>query len=80
MPFPWEVNCGRRSKAPSGARAPRDVDLPLTLDGEHDDGAPDVDRKAAVPALAERLTGVRVTESLLADATYEWGFGSGYFA
>ncbi|MFD8257322.1 DUF6461 domain-containing protein [Streptomyces werraensis] len=53
---------------------------PLTLDGEHDDGAPDVDRKAAVPALAERLTGVRVTESLLADAAYEWGFVSGYFA
>lgn len=32
------------------------------------DPAPDIDRKAAVFALAERLTGVRVTEELLAEA------------
>ncbi|MFF2993444.1 DUF6461 domain-containing protein [Streptomyces sp. NPDC057950] len=50
----------------------REVGLPLTSDGEHDEYAPDVDRKvdrkAAVLALAERLTGIRVTESLLQDA------------
>ncbi|MFJ1561664.1 DUF6461 domain-containing protein [Streptomyces mirabilis] len=34
------------------------------------DEAPDVDRKAALFALAERLTGVRVTEELLAEAEY----------
>ncbi|MEU9755864.1 DUF6461 domain-containing protein [Streptomyces althioticus] len=51
----------------------RDVGLPLSLEGEYDDSAPDVDRKAAVLALAERLTGVRVTESLLAEASYELG-------
>ncbi|MFF2785767.1 DUF6461 domain-containing protein [Streptomyces sp. NPDC058049] len=34
---------------------------------------PDVDRKAAVFALTERLTGVRVTEKLLADAEYRTG-------
>jgi hypothetical protein len=51
----------------------REVGFPLTSEGEHDESAPDVDRKAAVLALAERLTGIRVTESLLQDATYEWG-------
>ncbi|MEU0040214.1 DUF6461 domain-containing protein [Streptomyces sp. NPDC006333] len=51
----------------------REVRLPLTSEGEHDESAPDVDRKAAVLALAERLTGVRVTEALLQDATYELG-------
>lgn len=51
----------------------REVGFPLTLEGEHDEGAPDVDRKAAVLALAERLTGIRVTESLLQNATYELG-------
>ncbi|MGW2277622.1 DUF6461 domain-containing protein [Streptomyces sp. NPDC001770] len=54
----------------------REVGCPLTPEGEHDENAPDVDRfdrKAAVLALAERLTGVRVTESLLRDATYELG-------
>lgn len=34
------------------------------------DEAPDVDRKAALFALAERLTGVRVSEELLAEAEY----------
>ncbi|MEV5987149.1 DUF6461 domain-containing protein [Streptomyces sp. NPDC052051] len=51
----------------------REVGFPLTSEGEHDENAPDVDRKAAVLALAERLTGIRVTESLLQDATYELG-------
>jgi hypothetical protein len=37
------------------------------------DEAPDVDRKAAVFALAERLTGVRVTEELLTEAEYRTG-------
>lgn len=37
------------------------------------DTAPDVDRKAAVFALAERLTGVQVTEDLLATAEYRMG-------
>ncbi|MGV9563586.1 DUF6461 domain-containing protein [Streptomyces sp. NPDC003480] len=35
--------------------------------------APDVDRKAAVFALTERLTGVPVTEELLAEAEYRTG-------
>ncbi|MFK0126778.1 DUF6461 domain-containing protein [Streptomyces nigra] len=51
----------------------REVGFPLTPEGEHDECAPVVDGKAAVLALAERLTGVRVTESLLQDATYELG-------
>ncbi|MDN3264369.1 DUF6461 domain-containing protein [Streptomyces sp. CSDS2] len=51
----------------------REVGFPLTPGGEHDDSAPIVDGKAAVLALAERLTGVRVTETLLHDATYELG-------
>ncbi|MET9365294.1 DUF6461 domain-containing protein [Streptomyces sp. NPDC006632] len=51
----------------------RAVGFPLTSGGEHDESAPVVDEKAAVLALAERLTGVRVTESLLQDATYELG-------
>ncbi|MEU3726909.1 DUF6461 domain-containing protein [Streptomyces sp. NPDC031705] len=51
----------------------REVGFPLTPEGEHDESAPDVDRKAAVLALAERLTGVPVTESLLQDAAYQLG-------
>ncbi|MGW4872460.1 DUF6461 domain-containing protein [Streptomyces chartreusis] len=51
----------------------REVGFPLTSEGEHDESAPDVDRKAAVLALAERLTGIRVTESLLQGATFELG-------
>ncbi|MDN3258606.1 DUF6461 domain-containing protein [Streptomyces sp. CSDS2] len=51
----------------------REVGFPLTPGGEHDDSSPVVDGKAAVLALAERLTGVRVTESLLQNATYELG-------
>ncbi|WP_416984602.1 DUF6461 domain-containing protein [Streptomyces sp. T028] len=39
----------------------------------HGDDAPDVDRKAAVFALTERLTGLRVTEELLRDAEYRLG-------
>ncbi|MGW1543952.1 DUF6461 domain-containing protein [Streptomyces sp. NPDC002309] len=51
----------------------REVGFPLTPEGEHDESAPDVDGKVAVLALAERLTGIRVTESLLQDAVYELG-------
>ncbi len=51
----------------------REVGFPLTVEGENDESAPDVDRKAAVLALAERLTGIRVTEAMLQDATYELG-------
>ncbi|MGX1267246.1 DUF6461 domain-containing protein [Streptomyces phaeoluteigriseus] len=51
----------------------REVGFPVTSEGEHDESAPDVDRKAAVFALAERLTGIRVTESLLQHARYELG-------
>ncbi|WP_328980656.1 DUF6461 domain-containing protein [Streptomyces canus] len=51
----------------------REVGFPLTLEGEHDENAPAVDGKAAVLALTERLTGIRVTESLVQDATYELG-------
>ncbi|MGW9448722.1 DUF6461 domain-containing protein [Streptomyces sp. NPDC055632] len=51
----------------------REVGFPLTPEGEHDENAPAVDGKAAVLSLAERLTGIRVTESLLQDATYELG-------
>ncbi|MGA5344424.1 DUF6461 domain-containing protein [Streptomyces griseoincarnatus] len=58
----------------------RDVGFPLTLAGEHDDSAPEVARKPAMLALAERLTGVRVTESLLADASYEVGLVPDWFA
>lgn len=45
-------------------------ELGLNPTGDTD---PDVDQKAAVFALAERLTGVRVTEALLADAVYTTG-------
>ncbi|MFF9408157.1 DUF6461 domain-containing protein [Streptomyces anandii] len=51
----------------------REIGFPLTPEGEHDEYAPAVDGKAAVLALAERLTGIHVTESLLQDATYEMG-------
>nr|WP_256340330.1 DUF6461 domain-containing protein [Streptomyces sp. 2231.1] len=51
----------------------REVGFPVTPEGEHDESAPDVDPKAAVLALAERLTGIRVTEALLENATYELG-------
>ncbi|MFD5814156.1 DUF6461 domain-containing protein [Streptomyces sp. NPDC127038] len=51
----------------------REVGFPLTPEGEHDESAPVVDGKAAVFALAERLTGIRLTESRLQDATYELG-------
>lgn len=51
----------------------REVGFPLTFEEEHDECAPDVDRKAAVLALPETLAGIRVTESLLQDGTYELG-------
>ncbi|MEV8033309.1 DUF6461 domain-containing protein [Streptomyces sp. NPDC086182] len=46
------------------------TEVGLNPSGDED---PDVDRKAAVLALAERLTGVRVTEELLAEAEYQMG-------
>ncbi|WP_331749543.1 DUF6461 domain-containing protein (plasmid) [Streptomyces sp. NBC_00984] len=49
----------------------REVGFHLS-DGEGDTGVP-VDTKAAVLALAERLTGVRVTEELLQEAEYRLG-------
>jgi hypothetical protein len=49
----------------------REVGFDLS-DDEGDNGAR-VDTKAAVLALAERLTGVRVTEELLRDAEYHLG-------
>jgi hypothetical protein len=51
----------------------RAVGFPLTPGGEHDESAPVVDGKAAALALAERLTGIHVTESFLQDATYDLG-------
>ncbi|MDH6612768.1 hypothetical protein M2164_008403 [Streptomyces sp. SAI-208] len=51
----------------------REVGFPLTSEGEHDDSAPDIGRKAAGLALADRLTCIRVTDSLLQDAAYELG-------
>ena len=39
----------------------------------HGDDAPDVDAKAAVFALTERLTGVRLTEELLRDTDFRLG-------
>lgn len=46
------------------------TEVGLNPSGDED---PDVDRKAAVLALTERLTGVRVTEELLAEAGYQVG-------
>ncbi|MFJ5779546.1 DUF6461 domain-containing protein [Streptomyces sp. NPDC093094] len=40
------------------------------------DSSGHVDTKAAVLALAERLTGVRVTEELLQNAEYQFGLVS----
>ncbi|MFJ3088089.1 DUF6461 domain-containing protein [Streptomyces sp. NPDC086838] len=51
----------------------REVGFPLNPEGEYDESAPDIDGKAGVLALAERLTGVRITESLLREATYQLG-------
>nr|WP_328673236.1 DUF6461 domain-containing protein [Streptomyces sp. NBC_00328] len=46
------------------------TEVGLNPSGDED---PDVDRKTAVLALTERLTGVRVTEELLARAEYQVG-------
>ncbi|MGW4897256.1 DUF6461 domain-containing protein [Kitasatospora sp. NPDC004240] len=48
----------------------RELGLPLSCDDEPDPG---VDTKAAAFALAERMTGVRVTEELLSAAEYRLG-------
>ncbi|MER5804856.1 DUF6461 domain-containing protein [Streptomyces mirabilis] len=47
----------------------REIGFDLTEDGT----GPSTDAKAAVLALAERLTGVRLTEELLKDAEYPIG-------
>ncbi|MFA7764069.1 DUF6461 domain-containing protein [Streptomyces sp. NPDC048723] len=65
--FEWPAD--RTGSTPDELNAVmREVGLNPT--GDED---PDVDRKAAVLALTERLTGVRVTEQLLADAEYQTG-------
>ncbi|MFF4467334.1 DUF6461 domain-containing protein [Streptomyces mirabilis] len=46
-----------------------EIGFDLTEDGT----GPSTDAKAAVLALAERLTGVRLTEELLKDAEYPFG-------
>ena len=54
---------------------PDDLNAAISEVGLNPDGddAPDVDSKAAVFALTERLTGVRVTEELLRDADFRLG-------
>ncbi|MFJ3723232.1 DUF6461 domain-containing protein [Streptomyces sp. NPDC090045] len=65
--FEWPAD--RTGSTPDELNAVmREVGLNPT--GDED---PDVDRKAAVFALTERLTGVRVTEELLANAEYQTG-------
>ncbi|WP_284453794.1 DUF6461 domain-containing protein [Streptomyces sp. MRC013] len=49
----------------------REIGFDLTED--EDDTGPDTDTKAAVLALTERLTGVRLTEELLRNAQYHFG-------
>lgn len=62
--FEWPA--ARTGSTPDDLNAVmRDVGLDPSGDQE-----PDVDHKAAVLALSERLTGVRVTEELLAEAEY----------
>ncbi|WP_338671562.1 DUF6461 domain-containing protein [Streptomyces sp. SCSIO 30461] len=48
-------------------------EIGFDLSEDEDDTGPSTDTKAAVLALAERLTGVRVTEELLKDAVYQLG-------
>ncbi|MGW6981911.1 DUF6461 domain-containing protein [Streptomyces sp. NPDC054932] len=65
--FEWPAD--RTGSTPDDLNAlMREVGLNPT--GDQDPG---VDRKAAVFALTERLTGVRVTEELLVDAVYRTG-------
>ncbi|MEU7604808.1 DUF6461 domain-containing protein [Streptomyces sp. NPDC041003] len=65
--FEWPAD--RTGSTPDELNAVmREVGLNPT--GDED---PDVDRKAAVFALTERLTGVRVTEELLVNAEYQTG-------
>ncbi|WP_392892731.1 DUF6461 domain-containing protein [Streptomyces sp. LN699] len=65
--FEWPAD--RTGSAPDELNAlMREVGLNPT-----GDEAPGLDRKAAVLALTERLTGVRVTEQLLRDAEYLTG-------
>jgi hypothetical protein len=59
-----------RSGSTPDALNPLMLEVGLNPSGDED---PDVDTKAAVLALTERLTGVRVTEELLAEAEYQVG-------
>ncbi|MET8788245.1 DUF6461 domain-containing protein [Streptomyces sp. NPDC004589] len=59
---------GRHPAPAAGTDVMREVGLDPT-----DCEAPGVDRKAAVFALAERLTGVRVTDEVLAEAEFLTG-------
>lgn len=65
--FEWP---SRRSGSTPDELVPLIREVGLDPDG---DGDPDVDRKAAVFALTERLTGVRITEELLRNASYLLG-------
>ncbi|MCX4804266.1 DUF6461 domain-containing protein [Streptomyces sp. NBC_01214] len=62
--FEWPAD---RTGSTPNALNPLMLAVGLHPSGEED---PDVDRKAAVLALTERLTGVRVTQELLAEAEY----------
>ncbi|MFD4866052.1 DUF6461 domain-containing protein [Streptomyces sp. NPDC058412] len=65
--FEWPS--GRTGSTPDALNAVM-RELGLNPTGDED---PEVDRKAAVLALTERLTGVRVTEALLREAAYRTG-------
>ncbi|MFB7367444.1 DUF6461 domain-containing protein, partial [Streptomyces hydrogenans] len=51
----------------------REIGFDLTEDEDEDGTGPSTDTKAAVLALTERLTGVRLTEELLKNAHYHLG-------
>lgn len=65
--FEWPAD---RTGSTPDALNPLMLAVGLQPSGEED---PDVDTKAAVLALTERLTGVRVTQELLAEAEYQVG-------
>lgn len=68
--FEWPT--GRYGSTPDDlVPVMREIGFDLTED--EDGSGPSTDTKAAVLALAERLTGVRLTEELLKDAEYHLG-------
>ncbi|MFI5866636.1 DUF6461 domain-containing protein [Streptomyces sp. NPDC051546] len=77
--FHWyeagELRLTFESPADRAGSTPDELNGALSELGLNPSGDPDpgVDEKAAVFALAERLTGVRVTEELLRDAVYVTG-------